>query len=52
LCVAGCWSTRALVPRIMGDVDCSGEYGGNAGYIFWYDVLAPSLLITLYVATG
>jgi hypothetical protein len=25
---------------------------GNAGYIFWYDVLAPILLITLYVATG
>jgi hypothetical protein len=25
---------------------------GNAGYIFWYDLLAPSLLITLYVATG
>ena len=25
---------------------------GNAGYIFWYDILAPALLITLYVATG
>jgi hypothetical protein len=25
---------------------------GNAGYIFWYDLLAPSLLIALYVATG
>jgi hypothetical protein len=25
---------------------------GNAGYIFWFDVLAPVLLIVLYVATG
>jgi hypothetical protein len=25
---------------------------GNTGYIFWYDPLAPSFLITLYVATG
>jgi hypothetical protein len=25
---------------------------GNAGYIFWYDVLAPILLITLYALTG
>ena len=25
---------------------------GNAGYIFWYDILAPLLLIVLYVATG
>jgi hypothetical protein len=24
---------------------------GNAGYIFWYDVLAPAFLIALYVAT-
>jgi hypothetical protein len=24
---------------------------GNAGYIFWYDVLAPIFLIALYVAT-
>jgi hypothetical protein len=25
---------------------------GNAGFIFWYDILAPALLISLYVATG
>jgi uncharacterized protein DUF6790 len=25
---------------------------GNAGYIFWYDLLAPALLITLNNATG
>jgi Family of unknown function (DUF6790) len=25
---------------------------GNAGYIFWYDVLAPILLIILYVVSG
>ena len=25
---------------------------GNAGYIFWFDVLAPLLLISLYIATG
>ena len=25
---------------------------GNAGYIFWYDILAPLLLIVLYIATG
>jgi hypothetical protein len=25
---------------------------GNAGYIFWYDLLAPILLILLYIATG
>jgi hypothetical protein len=25
---------------------------GNAGYIFWYDLLAPILLIVLYLATG
>jgi hypothetical protein len=25
---------------------------GNAGYIFWYDVLAPLFLIALYIATG
>jgi hypothetical protein len=25
---------------------------GNAGYIFWYDVLVPVLLIVLYVVTG
>jgi Family of unknown function (DUF6790) len=25
---------------------------GNAGYIFWYDVLAPILLISLYVVSG
>jgi hypothetical protein len=25
---------------------------GNAGYIFWFDVLAPVLLIVLYIATG
>lgn len=25
---------------------------GNTDYIFWYDLLAPILLITLYVATG
>jgi len=24
---------------------------GNAGYIFWYDVFAPALLIALYLAT-
>jgi hypothetical protein len=24
---------------------------GNAGYVFWYDVLAPIFLIALYVAT-
>lgn len=24
---------------------------GNMGYVFWYDVLAPILLIALYVAT-
>ena len=25
---------------------------GNMGYIFWYDLLAPILLIALYIATG
>jgi len=25
---------------------------GNAGYIFWYDVLVPILLIVLYAASG
>jgi hypothetical protein len=25
---------------------------GNAGYIFWYDLVAPLLLITLYISTG
>ena len=25
---------------------------GNAGYIFWYDILVPILLIVLYLATG
>jgi hypothetical protein len=25
---------------------------GNAGFIFWYDLLAPILLIVLYLATG
>jgi hypothetical protein len=25
---------------------------GNTGYVFWFDVLAPVLLIVLYVATG
>jgi hypothetical protein len=25
---------------------------GNAGYIFWFDILAPVLLIVLYIATG
>jgi hypothetical protein len=25
---------------------------GNAGYIFWYDIGAPILLIALYIATG
>jgi hypothetical protein len=24
---------------------------GNAGYIFWYDILAPLFLIALYIAT-
>ena len=24
---------------------------GNAGYIFWYDILVPLLLIALYIAT-
>src|SRR5262245_33111720 len=24
---------------------------GNAGYIFWYDILAPASLIVMYVAT-
>jgi hypothetical protein len=24
---------------------------GNAGYIFWYDILAPAFLIVMYVAT-
>jgi hypothetical protein len=24
---------------------------GNMGYVFWYDVLAPMLLIALYIAT-
>ena len=24
---------------------------GNAGYIFWYDIIAPLLLIVLYIAT-
>jgi hypothetical protein len=24
---------------------------GNAGYIFWYDIIAPLLLIGLYIAT-
>jgi hypothetical protein len=24
---------------------------GNAGYIFWYDILAPALLVVLYLAT-
>ena len=24
---------------------------GNAGYIFWYDIVAPALLIALYLAT-
>lgn len=24
---------------------------GNAGYIFWFDILAPALLITLYILT-
>jgi|SRR5262245_17035200 len=25
---------------------------GNAGYIFWYDILVPALLIALYAATS
>ncbi len=25
---------------------------GNAGYVFWYDLLTPILLIVLYVASG
>jgi hypothetical protein len=25
---------------------------GNAGYVFWYDLLAPILLIVLYVESG
>jgi hypothetical protein len=25
---------------------------GNTGYVFWFDVLAPVLLIVMYVATG
>jgi len=24
---------------------------GNAGYIFWYDILAPAFLVVMYVAT-
>jgi hypothetical protein len=24
---------------------------GNAGYIFWYDIAAPTLLIVLYLLT-
>jgi hypothetical protein len=24
---------------------------GNAGYIFWYDILAPAFLIAMYVTT-
>jgi hypothetical protein len=24
---------------------------GNAGYIFWYDIIAPLLLVGLYIAT-
>jgi hypothetical protein len=24
---------------------------GNAGYVFWYDILAPAFLIVMYVAT-
>jgi hypothetical protein len=24
---------------------------GNAGYVFWYDILAPIMLIALYIAT-
>jgi hypothetical protein len=24
---------------------------GNAGYVFWYDIAAPILLIVLYIAT-
>jgi hypothetical protein len=25
---------------------------GNTGYVFWFDILAPVLLIVLYIATG
>ena len=25
---------------------------GNTGYVFWLDILAPVLLIVLYIATG
>ena len=25
---------------------------GKTGYVFWFDILAPVLLIVLYIATG
>jgi hypothetical protein len=42
--------TRALTePAMIHDHNFAP---GNTGYVFWFDVLAPVLLIVLYVATG
>jgi hypothetical protein len=37
------------VPSMIRDYNFAP---GKTGYVFWFDILAPVLLIVLYIATG
>jgi hypothetical protein len=41
----------AALGHVVQIVRQGNREAGNAGFILWYDVLAPLLVITLYVAS-
>ena len=43
---------RAAVGHIRSMVAERNFSPGNAGFVFWYDVAVPILLIALYISTG
>ena len=42
----------AAVGHVRSMIADRNRAPGNAGYVFWYDILAPIFLIALYVATA
>jgi hypothetical protein len=46
-------STGSVTPQANGTMIRDHNFApGNTGYVFWFDILAPVLLIVLYIATG
>jgi hypothetical protein len=49
--LTSCAALGAAVGYIRERVVHSNTAAGNAGFIFWFDIFAPLMLIVLYTAT-